>query len=242
MGSPHGHHHRGGSNERRLLEVLTLTGGFMAVEAAGTRLTGSLALLSYAANMLTAVAGLPGARISRRPAHRKRTNGHYRFKVLAAALNFVLLILIGVYILNEAALPFRDPSEVQTLNMFLVTLGGLAVNAVPMRLLAGGSASSMELKGACLEVRSDMLGSVAILLGAVAIWFTGWHLADPLLGVAVVLCVLARERRLEEALAGMHARRFGITHGAMRPELARASGGRDPHEAWQAPVHRHAYH
>jgi cobalt-zinc-cadmium efflux system protein len=196
MGSGHAHHYGAGTNERALLWALVLTAGFMVAEVVGAFVTGSLALLSDAAHMFTDVAALAVAfaavHIARRPADRKRTYGYHRFEILAAAFNASLLFLVALYILYEAWARFLDPPEVQTFGMFLVALAGLAVNWISMRILAGGSEDSLNMKGAYLEVWSDLLGSVAVILGAGLIWLTGWSWVDPMLGVGIALWVLPR--------------------------------------------------
>lgn len=54
-----------------------------------------------------------------------------------------------------------------------------------MRLLAGSKDDSLNVKGAYLEVWADMLGSVAVIAGAVIIWLTGWRWVDSALAVAI---------------------------------------------------------
>ena len=48
------------------------------------------------------------------------------------------------------------------------------------------------MKGAYLEVWSDMLGSLGVIVGAGIIWLTGWTWVDPLIAVAIGLWVLPR--------------------------------------------------
>ena len=191
-----GHNHGAGANERALRWALTLTGGFMLAEVVGSFLTGSLALLSDAAHMFTDAAALAvslvAIRVARRPADRSRTWGYHRLEILAAAFNASLLFLVALYILWEAWQRFRNPAEVQSLGMLVVAVIGLTVNWLSMRLLAGGSEHSLNVKGAYLEVWSDLLGSVAVILGAAVIWLTGWTWVDPVLGVAIALWVLPR--------------------------------------------------
>ncbi|WP_431269259.1 cation diffusion facilitator family transporter [Dankookia sp. P2] len=191
-----GHSHGAGANERALRWALALTGGFMLAEVVGSFLTGSLALLSDAAHMFTDSAALAislvAIRVSRRPADRTRTWGYHRLEILAAAFNASLLFLVALYILWEAWQRFRDPAEVQSLGMLAVAVVGLVVNWLSMRILAGGSEHSLNVKGAYLEVWSDLLGSVAVILGAGVIWLTGWSWVDPALGVGIALWVLPR--------------------------------------------------
>src|SRR3546814_15083490 len=61
-----------------------------------------------------------------------------------------------------------------------------------MRLLATGKGKSLNMKGAYLEVWSDMLGSLGVIVGALLIYFTGWTQIDPLIAIAIALWVLPR--------------------------------------------------
>jgi len=190
------HDHAGTGNERLLWIALALTGTFMFAEAAAGFITGSLALVSDAAHMLTDAAALAIAlaavRVAKRPADLSRTYGYYRFEILAAAFNALLLFGVAIYILVEAYSRLRQPPEIQTGIMMVVAIIGLVVNAISMRLLSSGKESSLNMKGAYLEVWSDMLGSLGVIAGALVIRFTGWTWVDPLIAVGIGLWVLPR--------------------------------------------------
>ncbi|WP_426960371.1 cation diffusion facilitator family transporter [Muricoccus radiodurans] len=195
MGQGHDHT-SGGANASALTRALILTGSFLLAEVAGAYVFNSLALLSDAAHMLTDATALAVAlaaiRIGRRPADRRRTWGYSRFEILAAAFNASLLFLVAFYILYEAWSRFRSPAEVGSVGMLVVAFLGLLVNWISMRLLAEGSEGSLNMKGAYLEVWSDFLGSVAVIVGAAVIWVSGWNWVDPVLGIAIALWVLPR--------------------------------------------------
>jgi cobalt-zinc-cadmium efflux system protein len=147
--------------------------------------------------MMTDVAALVIAlvaiRIGKRPADRKRTFGYYRFEILAAAVNAAALFFVGFYILFEAVQRFRGtPPEIHSGGMLGVAAVGLIVNLLSMRVLAAGSGESMNMKGAYLEVWSDLLGSAAVISGAFLIRYTGWWWIDPILAVGIGLWVLPR--------------------------------------------------
>lgn len=196
MGHDHAHAIANAGHARALWIALALTGAVMAAEVVASLLTGSLALLSDAAHMFTDAAALAvslaALRIGRRAADRKRTFGYYRFEILAAAFNAVMLLLVAVYILYEAYRRVRAPEPIQTTGMLVVALIGLAVNLLSMRLLRAGSASSLNVMGAYLEVWSDMLGSIGVIVGALLIRLTGALWIDPLIACAIGLWVVPR--------------------------------------------------
>ena len=196
-----GHDHGASSaNERNLWIVLGLTTAFMLAEIAGGVLTKSLALISDAAHMFTDAAALAIAlaaiRIGKRAADHKRTFGYYRFEILAAAFNAVVLFLVAAYILYEAYERFRSPPEINSAGMLVIASIGLIVNLIGMRMLRGGAESSLNVKGAYLEVWADMLGSLGVIVAAVVIYFTRWAWVDALVAAAIGLWVLPRTWKL----------------------------------------------
>ena len=196
-----GHDHGASTaNERNLWIVLGLTTAFMVAEIIGGVVTRSLALISDAAHMFTDAAALAIAlaaiRIGKRVADHKRTFGYYRFEILAAAFNAVVLFLVAGYILYEAYQRFRNPPEIQSAGMLVIATIGLAVNVVGMRLLRSGSESSLNVKGAYLEVWADMIGSLGVIVAAVIIYFTQWGWVDAVVAAGIGLWVLPRTWKL----------------------------------------------
>jgi cobalt-zinc-cadmium efflux system protein len=192
-----GHDHSDGvSSERGLKIALALTASILVAEAAGAILTNSLALLSDAAHMLTDVTALVIAliaiRLARRPADSRRTFGYYRFEILAAVANAVALFLAALYILYEAVQRFQNPQPIASTGMLTVAVFGLIANVVSMRVLHTHAECSLNLKGAYLEVWSDALGSVGVIIAAAVIHFTNWTPADPIVAIAIGLWVLPR--------------------------------------------------
>lgn len=192
----HTHAQMGQGNERSLTIAIALTGSFLIAEVVGGILAGSLALISDAAHMFTDTAALAIAlaaiRIGQRANDSRRTFGYQRFEILAAAFNAVLLFVVALYILYEAYQRFRNPAEIQSTGMLVVAAIGLIVNLVSMRLLAAGKSASLNVKGAYLEVWSDLLGSIGVIGGALVIAVTGWVWVDSAIAVAIGLWVLPR--------------------------------------------------
>ncbi len=194
-GSP-GHSHTNGANTRSLAIALSLTGSFLIAELIGAFWFNSLALLSDAAHMFTDAAALAIAlvavRIGQRSADAQRTYGYRRFEILAAAFNAVLLFVVAGYVLYEGITRFFDPKPVGSIGMLAVASLGLVVNLIAMRVLAGGKETSLNMKGAYLEVWADMLGSLGVIAAAIAIWLTGKTWIDPIVAIAIGLWVLPR--------------------------------------------------
>jgi cobalt-zinc-cadmium efflux system protein len=179
---------------RRVTIALVLTGTFMVVEIVGGILSGSLALLADAGHMLTDTMALALAAVafgvSNRPGDQKLTYGYQRFQILAAFVNGLSLLFIVGWILYEAVQRFLTPTVVMGQTMLLVAAAGLVVNIAAFAVLHGGDRDNLNISGAALHVAGDMLGSVAAIVAAVVIIYTGWMAIDPILSVAVAILIL----------------------------------------------------
>jgi len=110
--------------------------------------------------------------------------------ILAAFVNGLSLLVIVGWILFEAIRRFISPVEVMGSTMLLVAGAGLVVNVVAFAVLHGGDRENLNIRGAALHVAGDLLGSVAAIVAAIVIIYTGWMAIDPLLSVAVAFLIL----------------------------------------------------
>ncbi|ENX50475.1 hypothetical protein F943_00342 [Acinetobacter ursingii NIPH 706] len=200
MSEHHGHEHSHAvvteENAKKLTIALSLTITFLIVEVIAGFITQSLALLSDAAHMFTDAAALAIAlaaiKVAKRPADDKRTFGYQRFEILAALFNASMLFVVAVYILFEAYQRFTHPPEIQSVGMMIVAVIGLIINLISMKILVSSAQDSLNVKGAYLEVLSDALGSVGVIIGAIIIYFTQWYWVDTIIAVLIGFWVLPR--------------------------------------------------
>ncbi|TAL90303.1 MAG: cation transporter [Candidimonas sp.] len=196
MSADHTHALPTSQNQKYLLLALALTSTFLVAEVIGALITGSLALLSDAAHMLTDASALAislaAIHMAKRAPDTRRTFGYHRFEILASAFNAVMLFFVAMYILYEAYQRLNAPKDIQSTGMLVIAFIGLIVNLISMRLLSAGKDASLNVKGAYLEVWSDMLGSIGVIAGALIIRFTGWAWVDTAIAVVIGLWVLPR--------------------------------------------------
>ncbi|HSJ91316.1 MAG TPA: cation diffusion facilitator family transporter [Ilumatobacter sp.] len=209
-GQAHGEHAHGPSlaragerHVRPLAISFVLIATFFVVQAVAGFVTGSLALLSDAGHMLTDVVGLGMALAAIRLASRfatkeagRHTFGVYRLEILAAFVNALLLFGVAVWVLIEAGRRLSHEPEVEGLGMLVVAALGLVVNLVAFTLLREGSKESLNVEGAYLEVLADTLGSVGVIVAAIAVAAIGWWWADPVVGALIGVWILPRTWRL----------------------------------------------
>jgi len=240
-GTHGGHgHSAAGASRGRLLIVLALVVAYMVVEIVGSLLTNSLALLADAGHMLTDAVGvimaLLAIHFSARPATAEKSYGYYRLEILAAIGNAILLFGVSAFILYEAVQRFGSPSEVRSVPMLVIAGVGLVVNLSAIRLLSPGARTSLNVRGAYLEVLGDLLGSLAVLVAGIVILATEWTPADPIASLVIALLILPRTwSLLREAVdVLLQATPKGVDLEEVRAHLLEAEGVVDAHDlhAW----------
>ena len=196
MAHNHSHAHSHNNNQKVLLWSFLIITAYMFIEAFGGWITNSLALLSDAGHMLSDALSLGIALLAFRygvkAASRDKSFGYRRFEILAAALNGLTLMLVAAWIVFEAVARFVSPLPIQSTGMLVIAVIGLIVNIVVavMMFKSGDTHDNLNMRGAFLHVISDLLGSVAAILAALAVKWYGWTWADPLISVLVALLVL----------------------------------------------------
>lgn len=183
-------------DRRRLAVVLGITVSVLVVEAVGGVVTGSLALIADAGHMLTDAAGLAmalfAAYLSIKPATHQRTWGYKRAEVLAAVAQATLLLAVGLFIVVEGVRRLIEPVDVASTGMLVFGAIGLAGNVVAIMVLVRRRRANLNLRAAFLEVLSDALGSVGVVVAAVVIATTGWLRADAVVSLLIGALIVPR--------------------------------------------------
>ena len=181
---------------QRLRAALALTAVVLGLEIAGGFYSRSIALLADAAHLFADIAALTLAFAAMSLAERAPTGRHtfglYRAEVLAAFVNAQVLLVVSAWIVVEALGRFGRPVPVRSGAMLAIAAVGLVANAIAMHLLSGGSAESLNMRAAHLEVLTDLVGSAAVVAAAIAIPRTGWVWLDPAVSLAVAAFILPR--------------------------------------------------
>ena len=150
--------------------------------------------------MLTDVVGLGMALAAIQLASQRRdpshTYGLYRLEVLAALANAGLLFAVAGTSSTRPSCASSIPRRCPACRCSIVALVGLVVNLISFALLRSGAKESLNVRGAFLEVFSDMLGSAGVIVAGIILITTGWPYADPIIGAAIGLFILPRAWRL----------------------------------------------
>ena len=224
----HSHSHSAPENgdRRALTGALVLIVLFMAGEVVFGLVANSLALLADAGHMLTDAAALGlaifAASMAARPARGRWTFGYKRVEVLAAQINGLTLLIIGVWILYGAIRRLIDPAEVKGGIMLVVALVGILVNLAATLLLSTASRESINVRGAFVHVLNDLAAFVGTAVAGGLILATGWDRFDPVASLFVV------------ALIGWSS--WGLLRESTRIFLESAPADIDPDEVGRAIV------
>ncbi|HEY2689317.1 MAG TPA: cation diffusion facilitator family transporter [Streptosporangiaceae bacterium] len=240
-----GHSHGGpatatGRYRRALITVMGLSALIAVAEIVGALITGSLVLLADAAHMAADTAGvglsLLAVYFASRPPTARRTFGYARAEILAAMANAVLLFGLAAFIIVDAIRRLMSPPSVESGLVIVFGVVALGANAVSLLLLRRGQAESLNLRGAFLEVASDALGALAVIVTGIVIATTGFTRADPIASLAVGVLILPRTWRLlrETVDVLLEASPQGMDLTEVRAHMTGLPGVRDVHElhAW----------
>ena len=207
----------------------------MLVEVVGGVVSGSLALLSDAAHMLTDILALGlalvGYAIGARPPDEKRTYGFHRAEILAALVNGVILVGLSLVIAIEAGRRVMAPQPVDSKLMMVIAIAGLLANLVSMYILRSGRAD-LNTRGAILHITADAASSVGVIIGSWIITTTGWTVVDPILSALLSIFIVVGAYGLlrDSVNVLMEATPKGMRGGEVRRAILAVPGVRTLHD------------
>lgn len=167
------------------------------ISVTGSILSGSLALLADAfhtlADLLALSLTLGAAWMATTLRSRKRSFGYYRLEILAALLNGLLVLVMGIFILHEAWKRLEQAREIEGPLMLGFAIFGLAANLFMLWLLKREQTKNLNVQGAFLHILGDTMASVAVIGGAFLITLTGHVWIDSLASalVAMIISIMA---------------------------------------------------
>jgi cobalt-zinc-cadmium efflux system protein len=158
--------------------IITIT------QIVGGIISGSLALISDAlhnlSDSLAIILAWAANIVSRRPRTARSSFGFQRAEILAALINGLVLVAISGYLVIEAINRFIHMQQVNPKWMFWLGLLGMVANGISAIILHRDRKNNINLKAAYLHLLGDAFTSIAVILGAMAIYTLGWYWVDPL--------------------------------------------------------------
>ena len=190
----HSHSHSHDLKGRNLLISILLNITITAAQAIGGFVSGSLSLLSDALHNLSDVLSLiisyVAAKLSQKNASIHKTFGYKRAEILAAFVNAATLVVIAVFLIIEAIERFQDQKEIESDIVIWLSLLGIVVNGFSVLLLKGEAEKNMNMKSAYLHLFTDMMASVAVLIGGLLMKFYALYWVDSVLTLVIALYLI----------------------------------------------------
>jgi cobalt-zinc-cadmium efflux system protein len=134
--------------------------------------------------------------IAARPPSERRTFGYARAEILAAVVNAGLLFGVGAFVFYEGARRLVTPHGIAGGATIAFGLIGFVANSVSLLVLMRGQRESLNVRGAFLEVASDALGSLAVVVAAAVYLGTGWARADAVASLLIGVLIVPRTWQL----------------------------------------------
>lgn len=229
------------SDWRWLSLAMALLSLFMAGEVIVGLASGSLALLSDAAHMLTDVASialaLAAMRLAARPPKGDYTYGLKRAEILATQANGLALLLLAGWLGYEAVSRLVDPLPVAGGLVLITALVGIVVNAATAWVISRANRTNLNVEGAYQHILTDLFAFIATAIAGVVMVFTGFARADAIATVIVVVLMI----KAGVALVGksgrilLEAAPVGIDPAEVGAKLAGIGGVVELHDlhVWQ---------
>ena len=193
----HHHHHHHGSHDlkgRNLLISIVLNVVITLSQIIGGIISGSLALLSDALHNLSDVLSLLISYIAnlltRKEASTGKTFGYKRAEIIAAFVNSATLIIVAVILIKEAVERFFNPEVIGSRIVITLSILGILANGFSVLLLRPDSDRNMNLRSAYLHLLTDMMASVAVLIGGILMYYFEWFWIDPLLTILIAFYLI----------------------------------------------------
>jgi cobalt-zinc-cadmium efflux system protein len=191
MGHNHSHHHVKGKN---LLFAIVLNIVITVTQVIGGILSGSLALISDAlhnfSDVLTLIFSYIANVLSKKKASLNQTFGYKRAELIAAFVNSITLIIVAFYLIYEATHRFVNPQTIQSNLVIWLSILGIVVNGVSALVLKEDANHNINMKSAYVHLFTDMMASLAVLIGGLLMKYFHIYWIDSVLTFAIAIYLI----------------------------------------------------
>ncbi|MBT8299448.1 MAG: cation diffusion facilitator family transporter [Maribacter sp.] len=195
MAHNHNHSHTHADLKGKNLIISILLNIIITIsQVIGGLVSGSLSLLSDAlhnfSDVLSLIISYGATVLSKKKASINKTFGYKRAEIIAAFVNAATLIIVAVILIIEAVERFMEPREIESNLVIWLSLLGIAANGFSVLLLKKDAKRNMNMKSAYLHLFTDMMASVAVLIGGLLMKFYEMYWVDPALTLAIALYLI----------------------------------------------------
>ncbi len=194
MSHQHTHNHPHDLSGKNLVIAIALNVLITVSQVIGGIVSGSLSLLSDALHNFTDVLSLVVSYIAtllaKKEASTHRTFGYKRAEIIAAFVNSATLIIVAIFLIIEAIKRFNNPKEIASELVIWLSLLGILANGFSVLLLKSQADNNMNMRSAYLHLLTDMLASIAVLIGGLLMKYYQVYWVDTLLTIAIALYLI----------------------------------------------------
>ncbi|MFD1616204.1 cation diffusion facilitator family transporter [Gelatiniphilus marinus] len=197
MAHQHSHNHSHSHPDlkgRNLFISILLNIAITVAQVIGGLISGSLALLSDAlhnfSDVISLIISYVADKLSKRKASFKKTFGYKRAEILAAFINAATLIIVAVLLIIEAVERFQNPQEIESNLVIWLSLVAIFGNGFSVLLLKKDAHANMNMKSAYLHLLTDMMASVAVLIGGLLMKYYQLYWVDSVLTFAIAVYLI----------------------------------------------------
>ncbi|EDO9794849.1 cation diffusion facilitator family transporter [Campylobacter fetus] len=190
----HSHSHSSANTNKKVLKIsLFITVAAMIFQFVYALITNSLALMSDTLHMLSHVIALGLSWFAIWAASsfssEQKTFGYHRLETIAAFINSILIAVFGLFIVYEAIVKLINPEPIEIGTMLIVAAIGLGVNITTGLIMLKGDMGNLNIKSSFAHMMSDLLSSVAIILGGIIVYFTNLWWIDSALALFIAIII-----------------------------------------------------
>lgn len=194
MSHSHVHIHKHEVKAKNLVYSILLNLLITVAQIVGGIISGSLALISDAlhnfSDVLSLVFSLVAHKLSRRKASIDQTFGLKRAELIAAFVNAATLIIVAFILIYGAVERFFHPHEIKSNLVIWLAVLGIGVNGLSVILLKKDADHNLNMKSAYLHLLTDMMASVAVLVGGLLMKFYGWFWVDSVMTILIAVYLI----------------------------------------------------
>ncbi|MCG2610384.1 cation diffusion facilitator family transporter [Flavobacterium sp. SM15] len=193
----HTHNHRIHKHNvegKNLIISIFLNAVITLAQVVGGIVSGSLALISDAlhnfSDVLSLVFSYVAHKLSRRKASINQTFGLKRAELIAAFVNAFTLVLVAIYLVYEAVMRFFEPKEIASDTVIWLALLGIVANGISVLVLKKDADHNLNMKSAYLHLLTDMMASVAVLVGGLLMKYFQIYWIDSVMTLIIAIYLI----------------------------------------------------
>lgn len=194
MGHSHHHHHHSNGKDRNLMISIVVNILITAAQVVGGLVSGSLALLSDAlhnfSDVISLVVSYVASKLSKQKASINRTFGYKRAEILAAFINAVTLVIVAIILIIEAIKRFNHPETIESNLVIWLSIIAIIGNGISVILLKKDAENNINMRSAYLHLLTDMLASVAVLVGGLLMKYYQMFWVDSVLTFLIAVYLI----------------------------------------------------